>query len=129
MDKEKFELEFIIRSSPNVLFNYLATPSGLSEWFSDNVNIKGDIYSFFWDDSEDQARLLAKKDKEFVRFIWMYDEEDGEDVYFEMRITVDQITGETALIITDFADAGEQEESTLLWEKQITKLKRILGGS
>lgn len=129
MEREEFKLEYIIKSSPTVLYNYLKTPSGLSEWFADNVNIKDDVYTFFWDGSEDDALLVGKKDKEYVRFRWMYDEEDGEDYYFEFYINVDSLTGETALIITDFAEADEKDESILLWEKQVSKLKRILGGS
>ena len=129
MDREEFKLEYIIKSSPNVLYNYLKTPSGLSDWFADNVNIKDDVYSFFWDGSEEEALLLAKKDKEFVRFRWLDDEEDGEDYYFEFYIKVDSLTGETALIITDFAEPDEKDESILLWEKQVTNLKRLLGGS
>ncbi len=129
MEREEFKLEYIIKSSPTVLYNYLKTPSGLSEWFADNVNIKDDVYTFFWDGSEDDALLVGKKDKEYVRFRWMYDEEDGEDYYFEFYINVDSLTGETALIITDFAEANEKDESILLWEKQVSKLKRILGGS
>ena len=37
---EKYELEFQIRSSVNILFNCLSTPSGLSEWFADDVNVQ-----------------------------------------------------------------------------------------
>tara|TARA_Y100000782_G_scaffold114722_1_gene152125 strand:- start:2726 stop:3115 length:390 start_codon:yes stop_codon:yes gene_type:complete len=129
MDRELFKLEYIIKSSPTVLYNYLRTPSGLSEWFADNVNIKDDVFSFFWDGSEDEARLIATRDKEFVRFKWLYDEDEDEDYYFEFRIKVDSLTGETALIITDFAEPDEKDEAMLLWEKQITALKRLLGGA
>lgn len=129
MEREEYQLEYIIKSSPNVLYNYLKTPSGLSEWFADNVNIKDDIYSFFWDGSEEEARLVTKKNKESVKFRWLYDEEDEEDYYFEFRIAVDPLTGETALIITDFAEEDEKEEAILLWDKQVDKLKRLLGGA
>ncbi len=83
-EKEKYEREYTIRSSPNVLYNFIATPSGLSEWFSDNVTIKNDVYTFHWDDSQEQAHLLGRKDKEYARFRWLEDE--GTNAYFEMRI-------------------------------------------
>ena len=59
------------------------SPSGLSEWFSDDVNIRDGIYTFFWDGSEQKARLLTLKEEEFIRYQWM-DRSDGS--YFEFRI-------------------------------------------
>jgi len=60
-EKVKYELEFVIRSSPKLLYNYISTPSGLGEWFANNVNSRGEIYTFIWDDSEEQAKLISKK--------------------------------------------------------------------
>ncbi|MFN2262569.1 MAG: START-like domain-containing protein, partial [Psychroflexus sp.] len=47
-DKVKFEMEFPIQVSPNLLYQYISTPSGLSEWFADNVNSRGELFSFMW---------------------------------------------------------------------------------
>ena len=66
MAKEKFELEFVVRSAPKVLYNRLATPGGLSEWFADNVNIKGDRFFFIWDGAEEEAILLNKNAGESI---------------------------------------------------------------
>ncbi|MGD1843959.1 MAG: START-like domain-containing protein [Salibacteraceae bacterium] len=126
MDKEKFQLEILFRSATRVLYNSISTPSGLSEWFADNVNIKNDLFIFIWDDSEETARLLSKKSGEFVRFQWLEDE--GTDYFFEIRIKTDPMTKEVALYITDFAEPDEKEESMQLWESQVDQLKRILGG-
>ncbi|MGB0186699.1 MAG: START-like domain-containing protein, partial [Flavobacteriaceae bacterium] len=46
--KVKFELEFPIQASPQLLYNYISTPSGLSEWFADNVNSRGELFTFIW---------------------------------------------------------------------------------
>jgi uncharacterized protein YndB with AHSA1/START domain len=127
MEKVKFENEYIINASKGIIYNLLSTPSGLSEWFADDVNINKDIYTFIWDDSEEEARLLTKKNEEHIKFRWMEDEEDGNDVFFEIRIKIVPLTGETVLIITDFADEDELEEAALLWDSQIDKLKRIMG--
>jgi len=126
-DKEKFRLEFIVKSSSSILYNYISTPSGMSEWFSDNVNIKGDVYTFFWDGSEEKAKLLNRRDKEYIRFQWIDDVDDGNDYFFEMRVTIDPLTNEVALLITDFAEPDEKEEAILLWENQIDSLKHVLG--
>lgn len=123
-DKTKFELEFVIQSSPQMLYNYIATPSGLSEWFADNVNSRGELFTFIWDGAEEEAKLLKKKTDEFVRFAW---EENEDGSFFEMRIIVDEITKDVSLFISDFAEDDEVEEAKLLWQNQISDLKHVLG--
>jgi hypothetical protein len=127
MSKISFELEFLLKTSPKVLENMLSTPSGLSEWFADDVNIKGDIFTFFWDGSQEEARILTKKLNGKVKFQWLSDEEDGNDAYFEIRYEVDPMTKAVILKITDFAEPDEIEEVQQLWEQQISDLKRVLG--
>jgi uncharacterized protein YndB with AHSA1/START domain len=129
MTKTKYEIEFIINTSPKILYNFLLTPSGLSEWFSDDVNIRDNEYTFFWDGEESKAKLLTKKKDDLVKFQWI-DEDDPEEfknTYFEFKIQVDPMTRETALIVTDFADEDELESAQHLWESQISELKHILG--
>ncbi len=123
-DKIKFEIEFVIQSSPQLLYQYLATPSGLSEWFADNVNSRGEKFIFIWDGAEEEALLLKRKTDEFVRFSW---EENEDDSYFEMKIIVDEITKDVSLFITDFAEDDEVEESKMLWANQVSDLKQVLG--
>lgn len=123
-DKVKFELEFVIQSSPQLLYQYLSTPSGLSEWFADNVNSRGETFNFIWDGSEEQAILLKRKSDEFVKFTWA---EAEDDCYFEMKIIVDEITKDVSLFITDFAEEDEVEEAKMLWSNQVSDLKQVLG--
>jgi hypothetical protein len=127
MTKISFELEFLLKTSPKVLENMLSTPSGLSEWFADDVNIKGDIFTFFWDGSQEEARILTKKLNGKVKFQWLSDEEDGNDAYFEIRYEVDPMTKAVILKIIDFAEPDEIEEVQQLWEQQVSDLKRVLG--
>ena len=127
MDRIKFELEIPLRASPKMLFPFLSTPSGLSEWFCDDVNSRSELFTFFWDGSEEQARLLKKQMDKMVRFRWLSDEEDGLDTYFEFRIEVDALTNDTSIIVTDFADADEVEEAKQLWESQIHELQQTIG--
>ena len=123
--KVKFEIEFPIQASPQLLYNYIPTPSGLSEWFADNVNSRGELFTFIWDDSEEQAKLITKKSPERIKFKWL--ENDDESCYFELRIQVDGITKDVSLIVTDFSDDDEEEEAKMLWENQISSLKQVLG--
>ncbi|MUH36957.1 SRPBCC domain-containing protein [Zobellia amurskyensis] len=123
-DKIKFELEFVIQSSPQLLYTYLSTPSGLSEWFADNVNSRGEMFSFIWDGSEEEAKLLKRKSDEFVKFAWVDNEDDS---FFELKIIVDEITKDVSLFITDFAEEDEVDEAKMLWTNQVTDLKQVLG--
>ena len=127
VEKVKFQMEIPLNSSKGVLFNCISTPSGLSEWFCDDVNIKKDIHIFFWDGSEESARMVSKKTNEFAKFRWLETEEEGDDAYFEFRIRVDELTGENALVITDFADEDEVDDAKDLWAAQVDRLRRVLG--
>ena len=128
IDRIKFEMEFPIKVSQKLLFQYISTPSGLSEWFADNVNSRGEIFIFIWDDSEESAKLIRKNNNEKIQFQWLDDE--STDFYFELRIQFDEITKDVSLIVTDFADDEEEvEESKLLWTNQIADLKKVLGST
>lgn len=128
-EKIKFEMEFPIHASPQLLFQYISTPSGLSEWFADNVNSRGEIFTFIWNDSEEKARLLSKKTGERIKFRWLEDEEDEASYYFEIKIQVDDITKDVSLIVTDFIEEDEMEEAKMLWDNQISDLKQVLGSA
>jgi hypothetical protein len=127
MEKEKYELEYLLKTSIKVLDNMVATPSGLSEWFADDVNIKDDVYTFFWDGSEEAARRLSRKNGTKIRWQWIEQEEEGEDTYFELFYEVDPMTKSVILTVTDFAEADEIEESRQLWDQQINTLRGVIG--
>jgi len=122
----KYELKYSLNCSPKVLFSRLSTPEGLGEWFADDVTVEGDLFTFIWNKTESKARLSAIKENKLVRFDWI-DPEDQEANYFEFKIIVHDLTGDLALMITDFAEADEKEDAIYLWDSQITDLKRILG--
>ncbi len=125
-DKELYTLEYVIKSSPPILYNFVSTPSGLAQWFADNVDINRDVYSFFWNGNEERANVVEAMENEFLRLQW---ESSGADEYFEFRIKKDEITGDTALIINDFAEPDEMDDSKALWDSQIQVLMQRIGGS
>ena len=125
--KARYELEFPINSSPQLLYQYISTPSGLSEWFADNVNSRGEFFTFIWNDSEENARLTSKKTGEKVKFRWIDENNKDTDYFFELRILEDEITKDVSLMIVDFAQEDEIGEATLLWENQISDLKHVIG--
>jgi hypothetical protein len=123
--RSKFELEYNLNCSAKVLFSRLSTPEGLGEWFAEQVNVDGDLFTFFWNSSESKARLSAMKENKMVRFEWLGMDNDSN--FFEFRINMEELTNELALIITDFAESEEKEDSIYLWDSQINDLKRALG--
>lgn len=126
MKKEKFHIEYIFdKVSRRSLWNHLTTPLGLSSWFADEVNIKGNRYTFIWNKEQQQADVIGSKPENFIRYRWV-DEED-ENTYFEFIIHTIELTGSTTLEITDFAEPEEKKDSIDLWDSQVANLKRTLG--
>ena len=122
----KYTIEYPIKTSISILYRWLSNPSELSEWFADNVNIRNDVLTFYWDGSEQKAIVLKNKKDESIRYQWI-DDQDTER-YFEFLIQVDEMTKDVSLIITDFAeDEEEKEEGLLLWDTQIDNLKHSIG--
>ena len=128
-EKKKYEIENLIKTSPKVLYNLIATPDGLSDWFADSVSTnKENIFTFVWDGEEEKARLIFSKLGEGIRLQWLEDEENGLETYFEFLMSPDPSDPKVCLLtITDFSDKEEMEETVMFWENQISDLKRILG--
>lgn len=108
-----------------MLYNRLSTASGLTEWFADDVRVKGKKYTFIWDDLEQTAEMTLHKENRLVRYNWLGDED--EETYFEFKITRDELTGDVSLLITDFSEEGEEDEAKGLWDTQVADLKHVLG--
>ena len=126
MKKEKFHIEYIFdKVSRRSLWNHLTTPPGLSTWFADDVTINDNMYVFKWNRDEQEAEVLSVKPEISIRYRWADEEEDN--AYFEFLIHTVELTGATALEITDFAEPDEKKDSINLWDSQVEELKRTLG--
>lgn len=123
-ERVKYTIEFPLRAKPELIYNYVSTPSGLSEWFADDVNINGQNFLFYWNGDEERAEVARKKPNKLIRYEWL----DREDEYLTFEIEVDDLTGDTSLIITYFDDEEELEEAKLMWEAAIDQLKGTIGG-
>lgn len=124
MAREKYVCEFMVRSSPAILYNFLTTPSGLAQWFCDTCDVNGDIYTFGWDGNFENATMEDYEEDEYVRYSWV---EGGDGEYFEFAITKSEISNDTVLTITDFADTDDIEDQINLWESQIESLSQRIG--
>ncbi len=125
--KTKLQLEYIINCSPKVLFNRLSTASGLTEWFADDVSVKGKLYTFRWEGDTQIAEKKIQKENRLVHFEWIEDGLDKDEAYFEFLINQDDLTNDVSLTIIDFAEEVEIKEITDLWNSQIAALKHVLG--
>lgn len=126
MSKIKVSYEFPMHCLSEILYEYLASAEGLAEWFADEVSEKGDYFYFSWGGSEpEKATLIRYKPENFVRFRW--EEDEGTKYYFEMTITIDEITEDLSLNIVDFCEPDDQEENRIYWENLIENLRIKLG--
>lgn len=123
--KKKIRMEFEVKASPAMLYNYISSPSGLSQWFCSDVDIYNNFYKFKWDGDENIAELLKKTASKGIKFRW---KESHPDEYFEFEIQQDELTDDVALVVTDFVDLDEEKNTILLWENQVHELKTLLGG-
>ena len=126
MKKTKFNIEYQLRSaSINILWNSISKPLGLAEWFADGVTVNDNEFTFSWDGNEQMAILLQKKTNSSVRFQW--EEDIDTESYFELKIASMEVTGNLALVITDFAEPNEKDDLIMLWNKQIETLRLKTG--
>lgn len=129
MNKNKYSLEFDMKGvPPMLLWNQVATPPGLAQWFADDVKQEGKELIFSWKKGgESRANIIAVRSGNYVRYRWE-DDEENEKVYFEFKIVISELTSNTTLIITDFAeDEADLENAKDLWNYQIDILRRKLG--
>ena len=121
---KEIKLEFYLKTSPAVLFSRISTPSGLAEWFADNVRVEGKIFTFIWGKTEQQAEITLMIPNVLINFRWL-DGESGSE--FGFNIIQDELTGDVALIVTDNIDDDDADDAGNLWSSQVAKLKHMIG--
>lgn len=119
-----YTLEYPVRCSPGILFEFLSTPSGLQEWFADKVDERDDVFTFGWNDTEEKADLLEMEEAKFIRFHWTH---SPKEEYFEFSIEKSEVTNQTILIIKDFAEKKDIKDQSQLWEYQVKDLFHRIG--
>ncbi len=121
---KEIKLEFFLKTSTSVLFSRIGTPSGLAEWFADNVKEDGKIFTFTWGKTEQKAEIMTIIPNESIRFRWLNMDSDSE---FGFNIIKDELTGDVALVILDLVNEDEVEDTKSLWTSQVAKLKQMIG--
>jgi uncharacterized protein YndB with AHSA1/START domain len=124
MARKKFTLEYIVRSSPAILFSFVTNPSNLAQWFSDYCDANDNFIEFGWSGSKEKAQIMEYIEDEYVKYHWL----DGQpDEFFSFKIYKSDIANDTIMEITDFADEKEVKDQSQLWDSQIDELKHHLG--
>lgn len=121
-----YKIEYIFRASPTIVYQFLTTPACLVRWFCDEVDISGNVYTFFWDGDEQRAELIEDWEDELLRFEW--EDAPSPNEYLEFRISKSPITEETVLTITDFCDVNDLKGAHKLWDSQIAQMRVETGG-
>ncbi|KAA9039155.1 ATPase [Ginsengibacter hankyongi] len=122
--KVRYTLEYPVRCSPAILYEFLSTSTGLQEWFADKVEDKDGRFSFAWNGSTEEAEVVESEENKSIRFHWL---SSPKDEYFEFSIDKSEVTNQTILVINDFADKKEIKDQSQLWETQVKDLFHRLG--
>jgi hypothetical protein len=122
--KVLYSIEYPVRCSPRILFDFLYTPAGLQEWFADKVDERDNVFTFSWNGVDEKAEIIESEEDKFVRYRWLHAPK-GE--YFEFRIEKSEVTNQTILVIKDFADKKDIKDQSQLWEYQVKDLIHRLG--
>ena len=126
MAKQLYTLEFPVRCSPVILYDFLASPAGLQEWFADRVDDRDNIFSFTWNGTIEKAEVLEKEQDKFIRFHWMH---TPKEEFFEFKIEKSEVTNQTILVIKDFAEKKEIKDQSMVWNYQVKELFHRLGSN
>lgn len=131
MSKQLFTGDYEIHASVKMLYPYIHTPSGLAEWFADDVSINPEkVFTFHWDNEEHKAILAAHRTNHFTRFEFIPEnKEDKKDPsYFELRLEPNDFTQTVFIKVIDYSDFDDVEELGDLWESLVDQLKKVVGG-
>jgi uncharacterized protein YndB with AHSA1/START domain len=126
MSKQLYTLEYPVRCSPSILFEFLSTPAGLQEWFADKVDERDNVFFFSWNGSSQTAEVLESQEEKFIRFHWL---DTPKEEYFEFSIEKSEITNQTILVVKDFAEKKEVKDQSMLWDYQVKDLFHRIGSN
>jgi uncharacterized protein YndB with AHSA1/START domain len=126
MSKQLYTLEYPVRCSPSILYEFLSTPAGLQEWFADKVDERDNVFFFSWNGSSQKAEVLESQEEKFIRFHWL---DTPKEEYFEFSIEKSEITNQTILVVKDFAEKKEVKDQSMLWDYQVKDLFHRIGSN
>lgn len=132
--KRLFTADYEVHASIKMLYPYIQTASGLSEWFADDVRINNQdrdkVHTFIWEQEEHKAKQVAHRTNHFVRFEFLpeSDEDKNDPAYFELRLEFNELTQSVFLKVFDYSDFDDVKELRDLWGGLVENLRKTVGG-
>lgn len=118
-----------MRASKKMLYPFISSASGLSQWFADDVNVNNEdkTFTFIWDGDENRARMVSSRINHHVKFEFVDEGDEDEPNFVEFVLDSNELTNSVFLRVTDFSDM-DADEAKELWDSLIHDLKEIVGG-
>jgi uncharacterized protein YndB with AHSA1/START domain len=129
--KRRFEMEYPINASPKLLFPYLASASGLSQWFCDDVRLDPDHrLNMVWDKQNHFAEITLQRPGRSVRYVFLDERKQAltDANYLDFSLEYSKITDSVFLRVTDYSDHSNDQEQQELWDGLVSKLREQVGG-
>jgi uncharacterized protein YndB with AHSA1/START domain len=129
--KRRFEREYSINASLKILFPYIASASGLSQWFCDDVRLDPDHrLNMVWDKQSHFAEIVAQRPGRSIRYVFLDEQKRPllDANYLDFTLEASRITDEVFLRVTDYSDHTDTQEQQELWEGLVGKLRDQVGG-
>lgn len=131
MKKQRINIEYELRSSsPNIIWPLLSSAHGLEKWLADTVTHEGDTMTFtwgqVWSHHETRKAFVTEEVKQQrIRFKW--DGDSDEEAFWQLEMEKSDITNDYILIITDYADEGDEDSLRDIWDSNLERLHRTTG--
>lgn len=135
MNHPLYTAEFEFKASRKMLYPYINTPSGLSQWFANDVIVDEDkVFTFLWNGERARAQRVVQRVNRLVRFEFLDDSDaptsspETDKGLVEIRLEENDLTGEVFMSVTDSVSADSEEEFRALWNQMTDSLREIVGG-
>jgi uncharacterized protein YndB with AHSA1/START domain len=129
MGKYTFTTEYEFQASPKILFEYISTPVGLSQWFCDKASEgQNHHWNLVWDEIDHPALLTHNKPWKLIRFQFDSLETDdaADPAFLQFEIDKSELTRAAFLRITDYSAMNNRQELKELWDNLIAGLKTVI---
>ena len=129
--KKLFTADFEVHASVKMLYPYIQSAGGLSEWFADNVKISPEkVFTFVWENETRLAKMAGSRLNHFCKFEFLPESDDdrSDPSWFELRLETNELTQTTFIKVFDYSDFEDMDELQDLWEGMIENLKKVVGG-
>lgn len=128
--KRRFEREYAINASPRILFPYIASASGLAQWFCDDARLGADHrLTLVWDKQNHYAEVTAERPGRSIRYVFLDEQQQPKTdaSYIDLTLEASRITQEVFLRVTDYSSHSDEEQLEL-WEGLVHRLREQVSG-